>query len=82
MGSEVAIPSPADIEYQIEHSSDNQGPLVLAAFSVNFALACSAVTLRLAARRICKAKLLADDYFVLAALVRFTPVRHKKELML
>lgn len=72
MASEVAIPSPADIEYQIKHISDNQGPDVLGAFSVNFALACSAVTLRLAARRICKAKLLADDYFVLAALVRPT----------
>ena len=82
MASEVAFPSLADIEYQVAHISDNQGPDVLAAFSVNFALACTAVILRLAARKACKVKLLADDYFVLAALVRCVSDIHCMELMI
>ena len=82
MASEVTFPSPADIEYQVAHISDDQGPDVLAAFSVNFTLACTAVILRLAARKACKVKLLADDYFVLAALVRCISDIHCMELML
>ena len=56
--------------------------LSFGAFSVKFGLACSAVILRLAARRICKAKLLADDYFVLAALVKAPPDPLETALML
>lgn len=79
----VMMPSPAEIEDMYLHIKDNRGPEVVAATAITFALATIAVILRLIARRISKAILLADDWTILAAWVRMenSRKRHVKPVL-
>ena len=63
-------PSPAEILYEKQHIHDDRSKEILAAFSVMIVLAFAAVVLRLIARHIMSLSLKADDYSILAALVR------------
>ena len=62
-------PSPAEIQYEIEHIHDDRSTEMIAAFSVMMILACSAVVLRILARWAIHLPLKADDYSIIAALV-------------
>lgn len=62
--------SPARLEYQHAHAYENKTPAFLASVSVVVTLATIGVALRLLARRLTTAKLGADDYVIILALVR------------
>lgn len=61
---------PASLRYQLAHASDNKTPAFLASVSVVITLATIGVAVRLLARRLTIAKLGADDYVIVIALVR------------
>ena len=61
--------SPAEIKYETEHIHDNRGPDIVISSAVCIALATAAVCLRLLARRLSRAAVLADDYMMIFALV-------------
>ena len=65
----MAAPSPAEIQYQKAHIHENKAPDIIASHVICFVLACIAVTLRFIARRIKKAPIKADDWFIVVALV-------------
>ena len=62
--------TPEETLYQLEHIKDDRRTEMRVAFTSNIILAMVAVLLRLVARRIVRAKLQADDYTIMAALVR------------
>lgn len=66
----ASIPTPAEIEEQEMHISDNMGPTIIAANAVCFTIACIAVVLRFQARRMAKIRYEADDWLILVGLVR------------
>lgn len=57
-------------QYQIAHVNDDRSHEIVISHALFLPLAVVAVVLRLLSRRICKAKILADDYMIIAALVR------------
>lgn len=59
-----------DIQYQLDHRDDYIGHKNIITHSVILPITIVAVVLRLLSRRICKARLLADDVMILIALVR------------
>lgn len=61
---------PASVEYQHAHAYENKTPSFIASVSVVVTLATIGVALRLLARRLTTAKLGADDYVIILALVR------------
>ncbi|KAL8913221.1 MAG: hypothetical protein Q9171_001935 [Xanthocarpia ochracea] len=61
--------SQKEIQYQIDHIHDNRINEILVSNSICIGLAAIAVVLRFAARRLNKAKIAADDYMIVAALV-------------
>jgi len=65
----LVTPSPAEVLYEQQHITDNRAPTVIAADVVCFSLACIAVCMRLASRRIAKIKYMADDWLIIGALV-------------
>ena len=70
--------SPAEINYELAHSNDNRASNIVVSSVICISLATIAVMLRLLARRLSKAKILADDYMMIFALVSweralFTP---------
>ena len=66
----MAAPSPAEIQYQLEHIHEDRSSDIVISHIVCMTLATVAVILRFTSRRLCKAAILADDYMILVALVR------------
>ena len=66
----MAAPSPAEIQYQLEHVHEDRSSDIVISHIVCMTLATVAVILRFTSRRLCKAAILADDYMILVALVR------------
>ena len=60
----------ADIAEQSLHAQDDRRQEMRAAFTANVALAILAVVLRLVSRRVIRARMEADDWTIIAALVR------------
>lgn len=65
----VVTPSPAEILYQQQHINDNRVATLIVADVVCFTLGCIAVCMRLVSRRIANVKYMADDWFIIGALV-------------
>ena len=61
--------SPAEIQYEVANIHDNRAPDLVVSTTVCLSLACVAVSLRLIARRLSKAKVWFDDYMIIVALV-------------
>ncbi|KAF6219618.1 hypothetical protein HO133_004087 [Letharia lupina] len=61
--------SSTEIEYELAHIHDNRAPNVVISAAICISLAITAVLLRLLARRLSKARILADDYMILFALI-------------
>lgn len=61
--------SPTEIEYEVAHIHDNRAPDLIISAALCIALAITAVILRLLARRLSKARILADDYMIIFSLV-------------
>ena len=66
----MATPSPAEIQYQLDHISDTKVPGMISSFVISLTTAYIAVCLRLISRRISKTKLQADDWCIILSLVR------------
>ena len=65
----MSSPSPADIQYQLQHIHDNKSKQLIVAYVVSLSAASIAVALRLLARRINRASLKSDDVMVIIGLV-------------
>ena len=61
--------SPAEIKYELAYIRDDRASNIVVSCVICISLATIAVTLRLLARRLSKAKILADDYMMIFALV-------------
>lgn len=66
----ATMPTPAEILEQEMHISDDRGPNIIAANAICFTIACVAVVLRFLARRRAMVRYEADDWLILAGLVR------------
>lgn len=64
--------TPEQIEYQLAHRHEDRSGSIIGAITAVTVLATIAVFLRFMARRVIRAKIMADDYFTIAALVRLT----------
>lgn len=69
----ASMPTPTEVLYQEKHISDNQVPNIIATNAICFPIACAAVLLRFISRRISKIKYEADDWLIVAGLVRLSP---------
>lgn len=78
----ASMPSPAEILYQEKHISDNKVPNIIATNAICFPIACTAVLLRFVSRRSSKIKYEADDWLIVAGLVRLYPFRRALNLAL
>ena len=61
--------SPAEIKYEVAHIHDDRASNIVISSVICISLATIAVILRFLARRLSKAKILADDYMMVFALV-------------
>lgn len=66
----MAAPSPAEIQYQFQHSHDDTSNQIISALAVCLGFALIAVLLRFVARHITRASLCGDDWTIIAGLVR------------
>ena len=66
------MPTPAEIEEQMLHVSDNMVPSIIAVNVVCLTIACIAIALRFQARRVARIRYEADDWLILVGLVRRT----------
>ena len=69
----ASMPTPAEIIHQEKHISDDKIPNIIAANAICFPIACIAVLLRFVSRRMSKIKYEADDWLIIAGLVRLFP---------
>lgn len=67
----ATIPTYAEIMDQEMHISDDMVPNIIATNAVCFTISCVAVILRFVSRRLTKIKYEADDWLILAGLVRY-----------
>lgn len=67
----AAFLTPADIQHQLDHISDNRGGEIIASVCIVAFLATASVALRLFCRRQMKVAISWDDYLILAGLVRW-----------
>ena len=65
----MAMPTPAEIQYMMAHTADDKRPNIIAAAAVSLSLAYIAVILRFIGRWRVSVPLLADDWWILVALV-------------
>ena len=61
--------SPAEIKYELANIHDDRASNIVVSSVICISVATTAVLLRLLARRLSKAKILADDYMMVFALV-------------
>lgn len=59
-----------EVVYMITHINEDRGPILIGVTCMLLVLCIAATSARFLARRITRAPLAADDYLVLAALVR------------
>ncbi|KAI4087818.1 MAG: hypothetical protein L6R37_008278 [Teloschistes peruensis] len=64
----MAVPSPADIEYQHAHIHDDRSKDIIAALTTTLGFAIITVVLRFVSRHITRAPLAGDDWTIVAAL--------------
>ncbi|KAL8637525.1 MAG: hypothetical protein Q9228_005210 [Teloschistes exilis] len=64
----MAVPSPADIEYQHAHIHDDRSKDIIAALATTLGFAIITVVLRFISRHITRASLAGDDWTIVAAL--------------
>lgn len=64
-------PNAQEIQYQLAHIHQDRSNEIVVSHGVCIVIAVVAVILRFSSRRLCKAPLLADDYMIIVALVRF-----------
>ena len=76
----ASIPTSAEILFQEKHISDNKVPDIIATNAICFPIACTAVLLRFISRRMSKIKYEADDWLIIAGLVRISPLYRALEL--
>lgn len=62
-------PSPAEIQYQLQHIHDDRSNEIIAALGVCLGIAIIAVLLRFVARHLKRAPLEGDDWTIVAGLV-------------
>ena len=67
----ATVPSPAELQYQLDHPDDNLSPNLIISHAVCLALACVAICLRFTSRHIAEIKYEADDWLMMPALVRY-----------
>ncbi|CAF9922359.1 MAG: hypothetical protein ALECFALPRED_002066 [Alectoria fallacina] len=72
----ASMPTPAEILSQEKHISDNKVPNIIATNAICFPIACTAIFLRFISRRMSKIKYEADDWLIVAGLVRL-PLFHR-----
>ncbi len=60
--------TPSEIEYQLAHVNDDRASDIVISHAVVLPLAVIAVFFRFISRRLCKARIEADDYMIIAAL--------------
>ncbi|KAL8810838.1 MAG: hypothetical protein Q9200_002262 [Gallowayella weberi] len=65
----MALPTPKELQYQLDHVHDDRAKDIVVSNSICISLAALAVVLRFSARRLSKAKVGADDYMITAALL-------------
>ena len=65
----MAMPTPEQLQYMQAHITDDMRPNIIAASTISIILAYAAVTLRFVARWRVRAAVLADDWWILVALV-------------
>lgn len=65
----MAAPSPAEIQYQLQHIHDDRSNGIITSFGVCLGVATITVLLRFVARRIKRAPLAGDDWTIVAGLV-------------
>ena len=70
--------SPSEIQYQLDHINDDRGDDIIISHAVVLPLAVLAVFLRFISRYLCKARIGADDYMIIAALVGLTLPRRSQ----
>ena len=68
----ASMPTPAEILYQEKHISDTKVPDIIATNAICFPIACIAVLLRFISRRRSKIEYEADDWLIVAGLVRLS----------
>ena len=61
--------TPSEIQYQLAHINDDRASDIVISHAVVLPLAVTAVILRFISRRLCKARLGADDFMIIAALI-------------
>ena len=66
----MGMPTPAQIQYMQAHIADNKQPDLIAATTICITLAYLAVAARFGARWRVRMSLMADDWWILVALVR------------
>ena len=66
----MSVLPPQEIEYELVHASDNRGPTLIAAYATCLSLAYIAVLLRFISRRKSQNPLMADEWMLVAGLVR------------
>lgn len=66
----ATIPSTAELQDQILNIKDNAVPNIIAVNVVCFTIACASVILRFLARRVARVKYAADDWLIIAGLVK------------
>ncbi len=66
----ATVPTTAELDIQEQHKNDSMQTSIYVANIVCFSLACIAVVLRFTSRKISKVKHEADDWLVVAGLVR------------
>ena len=62
--------TPEEIRYMLSHLHEDRGPILIGVNCMFLVLCFTATGARFLARRITRAPIAADDYLVLAALVR------------
>lgn len=65
----MATIPPNEIQYELENTHDNRAPNIIVSYTVCLSLAFIAVALRFVARRVSKASLRADDWWIVISLV-------------
>lgn len=68
----MATLSKQEIEYELAHASDDEGPSLIAAYTVCLSLAYIAVALRFISRWKSRNAVLADDWMLVVGLVGST----------
>lgn len=65
--------TPSNLQWQLEHIHDDRASAIVISHAIVIPLALIAVVLRFVSRHLCRARILADDFMIVAALVCSSP---------